>query len=110
MTGICGALAIGGATAALAHDGGGHDGVRAAGRGAARPAASAITMDQAVRAAQRKVPNATVTEIEREHEHGRTVWEVGLRRGSTEYEVDVDATTGRAGPVDVDHHDDADDD
>ncbi|MGA8112089.1 MAG: PepSY domain-containing protein, partial [Actinocatenispora sp.] len=61
-----------------------------------------IGSDAAGRAAQRAVPGATVREIELEHEHGRALWEVDLTRQGREFEVDVDATSGKVRHVDRD--------
>jgi uncharacterized membrane protein YkoI len=96
-------------------------GVAAAATSAASAASSAsaatsaaaqhpITMEQAVGIAKRKVPGAKVTEVEREREHGRQVWEVELRKGGWEYDIDVDIATGKIVDFDRDYDDDDDDD
>ena len=50
-----------------------------------------------------------VTEVERELEHGRPVWDVELVRDGVEYEVDVDRETGEVLRFEADGRDDDDD-
>ncbi|GAA3336744.1 hypothetical protein GCM10020358_10490 [Amorphoplanes nipponensis] len=57
-----------------------------------------------------------MTDVEREAEHGRAVWDVEVRSGATEHEIDVDRATGavlrhESGADDdaTDGHDDHDD-
>lgn len=62
----------------------------------AAPAAVAdISSRKAVQIARKRVPGGRVTEIEREWEHGHSVWKVELRKGGWEYDVYVSAKSGR---------------
>lgn len=54
-----------------------------------------IGMDQAKQIALKKVPGAAVTEIERDKEHGTVVYEVKLIKGHYEYEIVIDARSGK---------------
>ena len=76
-------------------------GARASGQPAAGGPAGA---GQARRAAQQAVPGGVITETERDHEHGRAVWEVDLTKGGRHYEVKVDAGTGKILSVHYDTH------
>lgn len=71
-----------------------------------------IGHDQAVRIATAHAEGGRLDEIEREVEHGRTVWKVEFVAGSTEIEVYVDAATATVTKVDrdTDDGDDRDDD
>ncbi|RIV36827.1 PepSY domain-containing protein [Micromonospora radicis] len=54
-----------------------------------------------------------ITEIDRDRENGRPVWEVEIVKGDTEHEIDIDRETGavvKAEQEPVDHDDDDDDD
>ncbi|WP_051864606.1 PepSY domain-containing protein [Streptosporangium roseum] len=63
---------------------------------AAAPAAVVdISSRKAVQIARKRVPGGRVTEIEREWEHGHSVWKVELRKGGWEYDVYVSAKSGR---------------
>ena len=57
-------------------------------------AAAGPTADDAGRAAVRHLGGGDVAGVEREVEHGRTVWGVDVRRGTTVTRVHVDALTG----------------
>ncbi len=54
-----------------------------------------IGMDRAKQIALKKVPGATVTEIDRDKEHGSVVYEVKLVKGHYEYEIVIDAKSGK---------------
>lgn len=54
-----------------------------------------VSAAQARQAAQQKLPGATVTETDLDHDHGRAVWEVDLSQGQRGYEVHVDGSTGK---------------
>lgn len=56
--------------------------------------AQRVSREQAIQIAQRRVPGARVTEVEREVEHGRATWKVELRDGRTEFEVHVAIDNG----------------
>ncbi|MGN9816553.1 PepSY domain-containing protein [Streptomyces sp. SD11] len=59
------------------------------------------------------VGSGTITEVEAETEHGRTVWSVKIRKNGTRYEVHVDRTNGditRSRTKSDNDHGDADDD
>jgi uncharacterized membrane protein YkoI len=58
-------------------------------------ATARITRRQAIRIAQRRVPGARVTEVEREWEHGRRVWKVELKKHHAEYRVYISTNTGK---------------
>lgn len=59
-----------------------------------------ITRKQAKSAALAKVPGATVVKVELDLEDG--VYEVELRKGYTEYDVDVNVYTGQVISVEID--------
>lgn len=64
----------------------------AASTAAPTPAASASQIDQAVRSAERRVPNGKAYDIETDRLRGKPVWEVKVARGTTRaYELDVSA-------------------
>lgn len=64
---------------------------------------TSITMEQAERIALDHVPNATVESIERDSEHGSTVYEVELRAADgTEHEIVIDANDGRVLRAEID--------
>ncbi len=54
-----------------------------------------VSAQQARQIAQQRVPGAMVTETERDREYGRAVWEVDLTRQHHEWEVIIDAATGK---------------
>ncbi|WP_189767851.1 PepSY domain-containing protein [Streptomyces tauricus] len=59
------------------------------------------------------VGSGTITEVEAETEHGRTVWSVKIRKNGTRYDVHVDRASGeitRSRTKSDDDHGDADDD
>jgi hypothetical protein len=56
--------------------------------------ADAVSAERAREIALERAGGGSVTEVEREQEHGRPVWSVEIRNGSTEHEVDVDRETG----------------
>jgi Predicted membrane protein len=71
-----------------------------------------ITRERAIEIAEKRVPGARVTDVEREWEHGRRTWEVELRKGGTEYDVHVSAESGEIVKFDEerdDRHDGCDD-
>lgn len=53
-----------------------------------------ITREKAQQLAQAKAPNATLVKLEFDFDDGRAVYEGELRDGRTEYEFEIDATTG----------------
>ena len=53
-----------------------------------------ITREKAQQLAQAKAPNATLVKLEFEYDDGRAVYEGELREGRTEYEFEIDASTG----------------
>lgn len=68
------------------------------------------TVERAVRLAVQVRPGQ-VTEVERDRERGRAVWEVEVRAADgTEHEVAVDTSTGRVLAAHPDDRDDRDDD
>ena len=61
---------------------------------------SSISQAQAVKIAKKRVGGGCVTDID--HSDGR--WEIEIRRGCTEYDVDVSSQSGRVIRVDTDNH------
>lgn len=53
-----------------------------------------ISREKAQQLAQAKAPNATLVKLEFDHDDGRAIYEGELRDGRTEYEFEIDATTG----------------
>ena len=53
-----------------------------------------LTASEAQTIALQQVPNATVKKIELDEDHGQLVYEIELRKGYTEYDVEIDAITG----------------
>ncbi len=53
-----------------------------------------ISREKAQQLAQAKVPNATLVKLEFDFDDGRAIYEGELRDGRTEYEFEIDATTG----------------
>ena len=56
--------------------------------------AGAISLADAKAIAIRAAGGGRVTGAERETEHGRAVWDIEVRRGAVEHDVDVDRATG----------------
>ncbi|MFY1699240.1 MULTISPECIES: PepSY domain-containing protein [unclassified Solwaraspora] len=71
-------------------------------------ATEVVGVEQAKRIALAHVGEGRVTEIERDREHGRPVWEVEVRAERVEWDLDIDRETGEI--LDVDRDDDDDDD
>ncbi|MEV4637201.1 PepSY domain-containing protein [Actinoplanes sp. NPDC049548] len=67
--------------------------------------AGAISLDAAKVIAVRAAGGGRVTKAESETEHGRAVWDIEVRNGSVEHDIDVDRATGAV----VRHRQDADD-
>jgi hypothetical protein len=65
-----------------------------------------ITKGRAVAIAKHRIPGGRVTEVEVEREHGGTFFEVELVKRHREYEVVINASTGKV----VSAHRDRDDD
>lgn len=53
-----------------------------------------LTANEAQVIALQQVPNAEVEKIELDMKHGQPVYEVELRKGYSEYDVEIDAITG----------------
>lgn len=53
-----------------------------------------ISREKAQQLAQAKAPNATLVKLEFDFDDGRAIYEGELRDGRTEYEFEIDATTG----------------
>ena len=70
----------------------------------------AITAEQASVIAVDHIGGGTAVDIERESEHGRTVWDVEVVHDRQEIEVHVDAVTGEVTRIDRDDRDDRHDD
>jgi len=56
---------------------------------------TAITAEQAESIAVQAVGGGRVTKVELEWEHGQLVWGVEVLNGSTEFDIDVDSSTGQ---------------
>jgi len=67
-----------------------------------------ITREQAIEIATNKVPGAQVTDVERDREHGRRVWEIELHKGDQEYDVHVATDSGEIVKFHQEHDDDDD--
>jgi uncharacterized membrane protein YkoI len=63
---------------------------------------AAVTADEAGSRAVARVGGGTVTKVEREVEHGRTVWKVDVRRDTRLTEVHVDVANGAVTRVEDD--------
>lgn len=72
----------------------------------AAPAGTPISPREAAAIAVRHVGGGTVTEIEREFEHGRLEWKVEVVHNGQEVDVRVDSRTGKITRVDRDDRDD----
>ena len=71
----------------------------------------AVNSERAGEIALAHVGGGQITEIERDRENSRPVWEVEIVRGETEHEIDIDRETGQVvkaeqEPVDDDRDDD----
>ncbi len=69
------------------------------------PQGATISIERAKQIAQSKAPGATLWKIHPDYEHGRLVYEVELRNGYIEYEMEIDATTGAIYDYEVDYDD-----
>ena len=72
-------------------------------------AASVITVDEAKAIMQEKVPGATVIKIELDNDDGILVYEGELVKGNMEYDIDVNANTGKIISFESEYDDDYDD-
>ncbi|TCB90969.1 hypothetical protein E0H26_26105 [Micromonospora zingiberis] len=75
----------------------------------------AVSAERAGELALAQAGGGRITEIDRDRENGRPVWEVEIVKGDTEHEIDIDRETGAVvkaeqEPVDNDDDDDDDDD
>lgn len=59
-----------------------------------------ISQAQAVKIAKKRVGGGRVTDVD----YSRGRWEIEIRRGCTEYDVDVSSQSGRVIRVDTDNH------
>lgn len=104
--GAAAVIAASGTAAALAATSGGSSQPTAAAaihKPAAATSSGLVSAEQARQAALQKLPGATVTETDLDHEHGRAVWEIDLSQGQRGYEVHIDGTTGKVISVHADH-------
>jgi uncharacterized membrane protein YkoI len=62
---------------------------------AATTSTAPITRKQAIEIAEKKVPGAWVTDVEREWEHGHRTWKIELEKGNWEYDVYVAISDGK---------------
>src|SRR5690348_7358768 len=91
-----GVVIVGGSAAVASNTGPNTPGPTA---GVGQPAAG-VSAQQAVHAAQQKVPGASVTKVERDDDGN--AWEVDLQRRGVEYKVTVDPATGAVQGVEQD--------
>ena len=63
---------------------------------------SVISRDKAVSIAKKRIPNANLRKVKLEVEKGTLVYEVELIKGRIEYEVTINAKTGKIIEVDID--------
>lgn len=64
--------------------------------------AKAITLENAKTIALEKVPGSKIIKIEQEEEDGRLIYEVELRKEHLEYNIEIDAMTGKILSMDKD--------
>jgi uncharacterized membrane protein YkoI len=93
LAGTAGLLAVGGTTAACTAQGNGQQTKAPASTSTTAPAK--VSADRARQIAQQLVPGGAVTETDLDHEHGRAVWEVDLTKNNRDYDVHIDAATGK---------------
>jgi hypothetical protein len=55
---------------------------------------AAISLGDAKAIAIKAAGGGRVTDVERETEHGRAVWDIEVQKGAIEHDIDVDRTTG----------------
>ena len=71
-------------------------------------AQGAVTLEQAKQAALEragvKASDARFTKAHQDYDDGRKVYELEFWKGNTEYDMEVDAATGRIRDYDVDYH------
>lgn len=60
-----------------------------------KPASSSISMDEARKLVLNKVSGATITKLEVDYDDGRKVYEGEAYKGNTEYDFEIDASTGK---------------
>lgn len=63
-----------------------------------------VSVDRAQQIALDRVPSATITEVELDG-CGPLEWEIDLRKGAAEYDVDIDASSGEIVDFEVDYDD-----
>ncbi|AEB43172.1 PepSY domain-containing protein [Micromonospora maris] len=83
--------------------------------GATSGSQDAVSAERAGELALAKAGGGRITEIDRDREDGRPVWEVEIVNGDVEHEIEIDRETGAVlkaeqEPVDDDDDDDRDDD
>lgn len=71
---------------------------------------TAISMDDARALVLEKVPGATIVKIEQDYDDGRKIYEGEAYKGSTEYDFEIDAATGKFIKWEQDWNDDHHDD
>jgi uncharacterized membrane protein YkoI len=68
----------------------------------AKSTSSVISRAKAISIAKKRVPNSTVRKVELDVEKGTLVYEIELVKGRTEYDITINAKTGKIIEVDVD--------
>lgn len=67
-----------------------------------------VTLDQAKQAALKragiKATEVRFTKAHQDWDDGRKTFEFEFWKGNTEYDVEIDAATGRVGDYDIDYH------
>lgn len=69
---------------------------------ATKTTSAIISKDKAVSIAKKRIPNANLRKVKLEVEKGTLVYEVELIKGRIEYEVTINAKTGKIIEVDID--------
>lgn len=107
VAGTAGVIAAAGITAAFAVQGNSQQTQKRASDSTSatvtRTVAGKVSAERARQIARQLVPGGRVTETELDHEHGRAVWEVDLTKNNREYEVRIDATTGKVLGISASH-------
>ncbi|MBB2912202.1 putative membrane protein YkoI [Streptosporangium becharense] len=80
-------------------------GTTTAGSATGTSATAGISSRRAVQIAEKRVPGARVTDVDREWERGHRTWKVELEKGRWEYEVHVSVKNGKVVAFERDYED-----